>query len=158
MLFRRSMLAAAFWFSVTLLAGTALAQDETALPNGAGKESLQKVCTNCHTLDAVVGSRRTKAGWQRMVDEMADKGADGTEDEMTAIVAYLTTNFGKINVNTATAPEMEKALEFTPKESQAVVEYREKNGKIADFEQLKKVPGLSADKLTAKRLMIAFAQ
>lgn len=140
-----------------LVAALAAAQDQKSLPDGPGKESLQRVCSNCHELESVTGARRTKIGWQRMIEDMISRGAEGSEDDMAAVVSYLTANFGKVNVNTASAPEIEKMLEFTPKEAQAILEFREKNGKIADFEQLKKVPGLSADKLQAKRPMIAFS-
>ena len=128
------------------------------MPDGPGKESLQRVCTNCHELEVVTTNRRTKLGWQRMVEDMVSRGAEASDDDMAAIVTYLTTNYGKVNVNSASAAELEKSLELTAKESQAIVDYREKNGKIADFEQLKKVPGVSADKLDAKRPMIAFTQ
>jgi competence protein ComEA len=142
---------------VLLATGLAVAQDQKDLPDGAGKENLQRVCSNCHDLEAVTGTRRTKIGWQRMIEDMVGRGAEGSEDDMAAIVAYLTANFGKLNVNTASAQEIEKMLEFTPKEAQAIVEFREKNGKIAGFEQLKTVPGLSAEKLQAKRPLIAFS-
>lgn len=143
--------------AAAMLAGLVVAQDRKDLPDGAGKENLQRVCSNCHDLETVTGTRRTKLGWQRMIEDMAGRGADGSPEDMTAIAAYLTANFGKVNVNTASAQEIGKMLDFTPQEAQAIVEFREKNGKIADFEQLKKVPGLSADKLQAKRPLIAFS-
>jgi competence ComEA-like helix-hairpin-helix protein len=42
------------------------------------------------------------------------------------------------------------------KEAHAIVAYRDQNGKIKDFEQLKSVPGVSAEKLQEKRSLIAF--
>ena len=140
-----------------LVAGLVTAQDQKGLPDGTGQENLQRVCATCHDLETVTGTRRTKLGWERMIEDMVGRGAEGSEDDMAAIVAYLTANFGKVNVNTASAQEIEKMLEFTPKEAQAIVEFREKSGKIADFEQLQKVPGLSTDKLQAKRPKIAFS-
>jgi competence protein ComEA len=59
-------------------------------------------------------------------------------------------------VNTATTADMEKSLNLSAKEAQAIAEYRERNGKIKDFEELKKVPGVSAEKLLSKRGLIAF--
>ena len=76
---------------------------------------------------------------------------------MEAVVAYLTTYFGKVNVNTATVQDLEKVLELSGKEAQAIVAYREQNRKIKDFEELKRVPGVSAEKLQAKRGLIAFS-
>ena len=77
-------------------------------------------------------------------------------EEMEAVVAYLTAFFGKVNVNTATAQELEKLLGLSGQEGQAIAAYRERNGKIKDFEQLKKVPGVDAAKLQEKRSRIAF--
>ncbi|SRR5579871_927055 len=138
------------------VAASLSAQASGALPDGEGKKELQKVCGNCHPVEQVVASRRTAKGWDLSIEEMVARGAKGTDDELDKIAAYLTTNFGKLNVNTATGPEMEKALGLSEKEAQAILAYRERNGKIKDFEQLKKVPGVSAEKLQEKRGWIAF--
>jgi len=61
-----------------------------------------------------------------------------------------------VNVNAASAQELEKSLDLLAKEAQAIVAYRERNGKIKDLDELKKVPGVSADRLQAKLAMIAF--
>lgn len=105
----------------------------------------------------MIGSRRTKLGWRQNVDDMISRGAEGSEEDMDAVVAYLTAYFGKVNVNTATVQDLVKVLELSGKEAQAIVSYREKNTKIKDFEELKNVPGVSAEKLQAKRGLIAFS-
>lgn len=131
-------------------------QTAATMPDGEGKKELKKVCATCHPVEQVVARRRTEKGWEQSVEEMVARGAKGTDDELDKIVAYLSAHFGKVNVNTATGPEMEKVLGLTDKEAQAIVAYREHNGKIKDFEQLTKVPGVSADKLREKRGWIAF--
>jgi competence protein ComEA len=73
------------------------------------------------------------------------------------VVAYLSSQFGRTNVNAATAEEIVKSLSLSTKEAQAIVAYREKNGKIQDFDQLLKVPGIDGDKIREKRSWIAFA-
>jgi len=142
--------------AATAVAATALqAQAPGTLPEGEGRKELQKVCGTCHPLEQVVASRRTAKGWDLSIEEMVARGAKGTDDELDKIAAYLTANFGKLNVNTATGPEMEKALGLSEKETQAILAYRERNGKIKDFEQLKKIPGVSAEKLQERRGWIA---
>ena len=64
----------------------------------------------------------------------------------------------KVNVNTASVQELEKTLNIPAKEAQAIQGYREKNGRIKDFEELKKINGVSADALQTKRGLIAFSQ
>jgi competence ComEA-like helix-hairpin-helix protein len=135
------------------------AQDEPdALPNGKGKDAVKKVCTGCHELDTVVGARRTRIGWQRNVQDMAARGAEGSDDEMEAIVEYLTAFFGKINVNTASAKDLETALGLSAAEARAIVAYRGQNGDFKNFEQFEKTPGVKVEKLAAKRSQIAFSR
>ena len=126
------------------------------LPEGPGKEAVQKVCTTCHDIDTVFGSRRTKIAWERSVEKMISHGAKGSDDEFAAIIEYLTKNFGKVNINTASAAELEQALSLPGTEAEAIREYRGKNGKIKDFEELKKIPGLNQEQLVEKRSLIAF--
>jgi competence protein ComEA len=132
-------------------------EPSSGLPDGAGREALKKICGTCHEVETVVASRRTRIGWERSVDDMVTRGAEGSDEDMAAVVRYLTAYFGKVNVNTAAAAEIEKSLGFSAQEAQAIVAYREKNGKIKDFEELNKVPGVSAEKLQAKRGLIAFS-
>jgi competence ComEA-like helix-hairpin-helix protein len=137
--------------------GVAAQETKSSLPEGAGKEAVERVCANCHELETVTAARRTRIAWQRMVEDMLARGAEASDEDAAAIVSYLTTHYGKVNVNTASAEELRKTLDFTAAEAKAVVDYREKKGEISDFEQLKQVPGLSAEKLAAKRPLIAFA-
>jgi cytochrome c5 len=64
------------------------------LPDGKGKQETARVCTGCHTIDTVVTERHDKAEWQKLVDAMAARGADGTDEELKLIVDYLARNFG----------------------------------------------------------------
>ena len=140
---------------LTLLPGI---RAQTKLPDAPGKEAFKKVCVVCHELETATASRRTKAGWERMIDDMIDRGAEGTPEEMDAILTYLTTAFGKVNVNTASAAELQKALELSAREAQAILSYREKNGNYKTFEEVLRTPGISTEKLQEKRGLIAFSQ
>ena len=128
------------------------------LPDTPAKKVLEKSCATCHELESVLGTRRTKIGWQQSVDDMVARGAEGSDQDLAAIVEYLTTYFGKVNVNTAAAADLEKALGLSSAEAKAVIAYRDQNGKIKDFDDLKKVPEVSAEKLQSKRGLIAYSQ
>jgi competence ComEA-like helix-hairpin-helix protein len=138
-----------------LLAGSLSAQ---TLPDGAGKEATRKICGNCHEITTVISSRRTKIAWEQMVDDMITRGAEGSDADMETVVAYLTANFGKVNVNIAAAADLQKALGLSENEAQALTSYRAKNGNYKNFEDLAKTPGLDAEKLRQKRSLIAFTQ
>lgn len=143
--------------SVLAIVAIAAGQEKKSnLPDGPGKDSLEQVCSACHELETVTAARRTKGAWQRTIQDMIDRGAEGSDEDMAAILSYLTTFFGRVNVNAASAQELQKALELSEKEAQAIVAYREHNGRINNFDELTKIPGVDAGKLQAKRGWIAF--
>ena len=146
-------------FGLLAICAAAFGQDQPGpLPDVPARKLLQKACSSCHEIEAVIVPRRTRIGWQQSVDDMIARGAEGSDADMAAIVEYLVTYFGKVNVNTAPVAEMEKVLGLSSAEAQAIAAYRQEHGKIKDFEELKKVPDVSAEKLQSKRGLIAFSQ
>lgn len=137
---------------VFLLLFAALTQD---LPDGPGKEPLKKICQDCHELDQVIIDRQTKESWKKTVIKMIDRGAEGTDEQFELIVNYLAKNFGRVNVNKATAEEIGAELQLSPSESASVVAYRQKNGDFKEWKDLKKVDGLDPAKIEAKKDHIA---
>lgn len=133
---------------VFLLLIASLAQD---LPDGPGKEIVLKLCQDCHDLGVVTMDNRTREGWQKTLEKMAERGAEGTDEQFETIIAYLTKNFGRINVNKASAEEM--GVLFSPAEAAAIVEYREKNGDFRDWKELAKV--VDAARVEARKNHIA---
>src|SRR5271154_2616121 len=75
------------------------------MPDGPGKESLEKVCTTCHDLSAVTSMNGGAEIWQSVADDMKSRGADGTDADFRAIVMYLSKYFGPpVKINTDAAP------------------------------------------------------
>jgi cytochrome c5 len=71
------------------------------LPEGAGKQALQKVCGSCHPAEIVVtrdGHAGTRNRWAETIDRMLARGAKGSNEEFEQITDYLTTNFGYLPV------------------------------------------------------------
>jgi len=146
-----------FWAIPLSLSIVLLAAQDDNLPEGKGKEALQHVCTNCHGLDQVTSQRYSKSYWETVVDDMVSRGATASDTDLSAIVSYLARNFGKpVNINTATAKEIESGLSFTPAASEAVVKYRADKGAFKSFEDLQKVPGLDRDLLDEQKKNIVF--
>jgi hypothetical protein len=79
-----------------LLAGAAaLAQDNgPPLPDGPGKAELVASCTSCHGVGQIVAQHLSPDGWTQVVTTMVGYGAEVTPAQQTAIVGYLSTNFG----------------------------------------------------------------
>jgi cytochrome c5 len=88
-----------------LLAGVAApvlatAADETSLRlvDGAGLERVQAYCSMCHSLDYILMNSpfQDKAGWEKTVNKMVKvMGAPLTADDITTVVGYLDSHYGK---------------------------------------------------------------
>jgi len=141
-----------------LLGWLALGACAQTLPDGPGKETFQMVCSMCHAPDAVIGKQGTRQWWQSKVTEMLQEVTDVPEPDVEVIVTYLAKNFPivKINVNKATAKDLETGLELTSKESEAIVRYREAKGNFKTLDDLKRVPGLDAVKIESKKDRLEF--
>ena len=90
---------ATLWFWLTM-ATTAVAfsvGQEIKLPEGEGKEIVAGKCTICHSLDRIVDTHATAAGWEGIVKEMVSEGAPLENDEIPVVVNYLAKNFGPTN-------------------------------------------------------------
>lgn len=127
------------------------------LPDGPGKDTFVQVCSNCHDTSVVRALRLPQSGWEQTVEDMQGRGAEGTDDQFTQIVAYLTKNFGPVNVNTATQAELQDKLHLPEKDAAAIIAYRDKNGKIKDFDELKAIPGLDPTQVQKRRSIISFS-
>jgi competence protein ComEA len=142
------------------VAALAAADDKPKLPDGPGKETMQRICGSCHGPEIVLGKRLTRDGWSQIVMNMIQRGAQGTDDEFADIVDYLTNTVSaaaaKINVNKATAKQLETGLEISDKDADAILHYRDANGDFKSIDDLKKVPGLDAAKIDAKKSKLTF--
>jgi len=137
-----------------LLAATVHAQDP--LPEASAKRTVETVCAACHEIGTAIGARRTKAGWNAVIDAMANRGARATDAEFDAIVDYLAKFFGLVNINKAAAMEIEEIVGLSASTAGAIVRYRMESGDFADLESLKKVPGIDAALIEERKDRIAF--
>jgi competence protein ComEA len=146
-----------FVLAVFLCAGFASAD----LPPGPGKDELVKVCGNCHSPEQAASLRQSRAAWEETVANMVNMGAQGTPDDYAALLTYLAKNFGPetpkpVNVNKATALELESVLSLSKAESAAIVQYRADQGAFKTLDDLKNVPGLDYKKIEARKARIVF--
>jgi cytochrome c5 len=65
------------------------------LPDGEGKELIQRSCTQCHGVDKITGTRKDRKGWQTCVKDMVSLGAKLRPAEQEKVVNYLVKNFGR---------------------------------------------------------------
>jgi len=134
---------------------------QSQAPDGPGKAEMQKICAGCHELEKAFSLKQDRAGWQNTMEKMVAAGMKSTEEEYKLVLEYLVRNYAadevpKIKVNKATAIELESGLSLKRSQAKAVIEYRDKNGPFKSLEDLKKVPGIEADKLEAKKERLSF--
>ena len=151
--------------AVALFAGAewdrSSARTDRPLPDGPGKKETQQLCSKCHDLDKSVSLNQDREGWRRTIEKMLAFGAKATDQEFSAVLDYLSTNFAadevpKINVNKAAAIEFESGLSLKRSQAAAIIQYREKNGPFKSIEDLKKVPGVDIEKIEAKKDRLIF--
>ena len=151
-----------FLFLLVLTVVAVAADDKPQLPDAPGKAIVQKLCSECHGAEIVLGRPHSEDGWNAIVIDMVQRGAQGTDDEFDEVVRYLTKNIKegqptvqKLNINKAPAKAIETALGLSSQEAQAIVEARTKSAfkTIAD---VKKVRGVDATKIEAKKDSISF--
>jgi competence protein ComEA len=87
---------------------------------------------------------------------MVSLGASGTDDQMEAVMRVLLRTSTKVNVNTATAVQLPLVLDISDATAQAVEKYRAEHGNFKTLDDLKKVPGINAAKLDARKDRVVF--
>jgi competence protein ComEA len=131
------------------------------MPPGPGREETQRVCSGCHELERSISLRQDRDGWKATINKMVGLGAQGTEQEFSAALDYLSQNYPaeaipRLNVNTARAIDFESRLTMKRSEAAAIVKYRAEHGYFKSIDDLKKVPGIDPAKIDAKRDVLMF--
>ena len=76
---------------------TPVAANSEQLPEGAGRQILNRACVACHGLTEVTKFRGfyARQQWRDIVLTMVDYGAPVSEKEVEVLTDYLTANLGK---------------------------------------------------------------
>jgi competence protein ComEA len=129
-------------------------------PDSPGKEATLQLCGNCHDANIIQAHRQSRDEWIATIQKMMAAGAEGTEEQFTAVLEYVSRNFGpaaaRINVNQASAAELGTGLGLSEKEAAAIVKYRTDKGAFKTVEDLKKVPDLDYKKIEAQKDRLVF--
>jgi competence ComEA-like helix-hairpin-helix protein len=145
-----------------------LATNPPGLPPGKAKAIVEHECAGCHVLKVVTSKRASKEQWSVLVDQMISRGADVPDEEIETVVEYLAKNFGPekhpateaqhelVNVNKATAAQLSEGLGLSPRQSSAIVSYREQYGNFKEWHDLTKVPGIEGKRIARCKERLAF--
>ena len=133
-------------------------QSETSsmFPPGPGRDALIKVCSDCHGAESAVAQFKTHDEWTKTLDEMANNGAQGTDDQWNQIAAYLDKHYTLIFVNKAGADDLATTLDVTTEVAEAIVGRRTEKGPFKTVDDLKTVPGLTAATIDVRKDRLIF--
>ena len=131
------------------------------LPDSPGRAETEKLCKQCHELARSVSLRQDRDGWNNTMTKMVAFGMKGTDSDFALVIDYLVKNFPaeevpKVNVNKASAIELESGLTLRRSQAAAIIAYRAKHGNFKTLDDLKMVPSLDVAKIEAKKDRIAF--
>ena len=134
-----------------------MATYRAALPDAPARDLTIRVCGQCHEPNRAASLRLTREGWEGVVQKMKGLGASAlaSDAELAQITDYLAENFKgeapkPINLNTATAIDIEAIAGLLRKEAAIWIEYRKKTP-CKSLDDLKKVEGLPFKKIDEKR-------
>ena len=66
------------------------------LPDGAGRNELEMICSECHGIDRISAKGpRTPGQWQQVIGQMTALGAKGSNAQMEMILKYLNNSLGR---------------------------------------------------------------
>jgi competence protein ComEA len=139
---------------IVLLAGVGVGQ--VPLPDAPGKDETVRLCGTCHESQRAASVRLTREGWQETIAKMVALGAKGSDEELAKVLEYLAEHFKgdaprPLNLNSATAIELESVAGLLRKESAAWIEHRKKVGPCKSLDDFKKVPGVPFKKIDDRR-------
>lgn len=139
----------------------ALSAQAQVLPDGPGKAETERLCKGCHELARSVSLRQDRAGWETTMKKMVAMGIKGSDQEFNLVLEYLVKNYPAeevppLNINKATAIELESRLSLRRSQASAIIRYRNENGNFKSIDDLKKVPGIDLEKIEAKKDRVVF--
>jgi competence protein ComEA len=126
------------------------------LPDAPGKDAVVRVCGTCHEPQRSASVRLTREGWQDVIAKMVSLGAKGTDQELKQILDYLSEHFKgeaakPLNLNSATAIELESVAGLLRREAAAWIAHRTKNGPCKSLDDFKKIPGVPYKKIEERK-------
>jgi competence protein ComEA len=142
-------------------AAPAAGQDHPEFPQGTGRDTTLRLCSQCHSANIILANGQSQEAWEDTITKMVRLGAHGSDEDFTDIADYLGKNFPatgvkKIFVNKATDQEFAATLGIPLDQAKAIVDYRDKAKGFNSLDDMKKVPGIDAAKLDANKDKLIF--
>ncbi len=151
------MIASNRWrFTIALLAvGVSSAAPADEATAEADRQAVQQVCGRCHTVDVFLNKPRGWARWNDVFDDMTQRGAKGTDEQLMRVTRFFLENLTLVNVNSSPAEELKWVLGVRDDVMQAILARRE-HQPFRNLDELRAVPGVDGQVLDERKSRISF--
>jgi len=143
-------------FTVALVAvsvaSVAPAAESTA---EADRQAVQQVCGHCHTVDVFLNKPRAWERWNDVFADMTQRGATGTDEQLTRVTRFFLENLTLVNVNSSPADELKWVLGVRDDVMQTILARRE-HQPFRNLEELRGVAGVDGQVLEQRKSRISF--
>lgn len=115
-----------------------------------------KICSGCHSLQIVMDTPKDYDAWHDTVQDMINRGAQGTPEEFDLVMDFLFQNMTTIDINHADQEALATVLHTSAQTADAIIARRALRP-FKDLADLKSaIPGLDRSVLDAKKKMLFF--
>ena len=143
-------------FTVALLAaGIAFAAGPDESTAEADRQAVQQVCGRCHTVDVFLNKPRAWERWNDVFADMTQRGATGTDEQLTRVTRFFLENLTLVNVNSSPADELKWVLGVGDDVMQTILARREQRP-FKNLEELRGVAGVDGQVLEQRKGRISF--
>lgn len=129
------------------------------LPEADGKAVTVRICTGCHGAEMFSSARKSSNEWDGTITTTTEKGLAISDADYATVLDYLSKNLAsppRVNYQQGRGPQIERVLGVTAKQAVAIAPTARMNGDFKDLDALKKVTGLDAAVIDAKKSLIDF--
>jgi hypothetical protein len=138
---------------VTAAAFAASAADDST--SDLDRQAVQAVCGHCHTVDVFMNKPRSWGRWNDVFADMTQRGATGSDEQLTRVTRYFLENLTIVNVNSSPAEELKWALGIGDDAVRAIMERRQ-HQPFAGIADLRSISGVDPGKLEERKSRILF--
>ena len=123
-----------------------------AFPEGAGRETVERICRDCHPAGDIIRHKESRFRWSVIVGEMIGEGAKISDEEFEVIVSYLSVALGKkIKINEASAAAISETFDISEEEAAAIVKHRTAKGGFKDWKDVASTPGIDPKRIEEQK-------
>ena len=126
-----------------------------AAGDNADLEAVRAVCGKCHTTAVFEGKPRAWDRWNDVFADMTQRGAGGTNEQLSRVTSYFLGNLTLVNINTSEAEEIAGILGVSD-EVAAVILERHRKQRLTTLADLRAIAGVDAAKLEQRKNRISF--